>query len=302
MREEFPNRCAKRAFSEQNHPFQATLLYSADEAFGVAVQIRRPGRQFHRFGAALGQSRQEFHCKEWIAIVNQIALALEQPVYGVGQMAGDLTHPHPVGSGRDPGNLDTSDGQFEKEQNQEALQPLSGPDLNGKEVCFNNLVPMLSEKLLPGRLPNSFGSRLDRIALQNVGNSAACQFMTEIRQRTLDAQITPGTVFRRHTDNQCFDFLRRRRATGFATRTAVVLVRDPFPVPAQQGLRRDNRCQFRQHPSSKPLGFGRETATLVVGEAKPVAAELSAKDSIFRLSILDRVLLRLIHPSGNGNQ
>ena len=142
MREEFPNRCAKRAFSEQNHPFQATLLYSADEAFGVAVQIRRPGRQFHRFGAALGQSRQEFHCKEWIAIVNQIALALEQPVYGVGQMAGDLTHPHPVGSGRDPGNLDTSGGQFEKEQNQEALQPLSGPDLNGKEVCCNNLVPM----------------------------------------------------------------------------------------------------------------------------------------------------------------
>ena len=64
--------------------------------------------------------------KSGIAIVNQIALALEQPVYGVGQMAGDLTHPHPVGSGRDPGNLDTSGGQFEKEQNQEALQPLSG--------------------------------------------------------------------------------------------------------------------------------------------------------------------------------
>ena len=73
-------------------------------------------------------------------------------------------------------------------------------------------------------------------------------------------------------------------------------------MPAQQCLRRDNGCQFRQHPSSEPPGFGRQTATLVVGEAKPPIAELFAKDSIFLLQILDRVLLRLIHPSGNGYQ
>jgi hypothetical protein len=55
-------------------------------------------------------------------------------------------------------------------------------------------------------------------------------------------------------------------------------------------------------PSSEPPGFGRQTATLVVGEAKPQIAKLFAKDSIFLLQILDRVLLRLIHPSDNGYQ
>jgi hypothetical protein len=61
-------------------------------------------------------------------------------------------------------------------------------------------------------------------------------------------------------------------------------------------------CQFRQQPSSEQPGFFRQTATLVVGEAKPPIAKLFAKDSIFLLQIIDRVLLPLIHPSGNGNQ
>ena len=39
MCDEFPNRCAKRVFSEQNHALQAGLLNTADEALGVAVQV-----------------------------------------------------------------------------------------------------------------------------------------------------------------------------------------------------------------------------------------------------------------------
>src|SRR5579862_9002894 len=49
MCDESPNRRAKRVFSEQNHPFQTRLLYRANEAFGVAVQVRRPGTTSDRF-------------------------------------------------------------------------------------------------------------------------------------------------------------------------------------------------------------------------------------------------------------
>ena len=73
-------------------------------------------------------------------------------------------------------------------------------------------------------------------------------------------------------------------------------------VPSQQGFRRDNRCQFlKRFPSDEP-GFGRHAATLVVGEAKPPAAELGAKDSIFLAQVRDRMSLLLIHPSSNGDQ
>jgi hypothetical protein len=40
MRGELPNGCPQSALTEQNHPFQAGLFYGADEAFGVAVQVR----------------------------------------------------------------------------------------------------------------------------------------------------------------------------------------------------------------------------------------------------------------------
>src|ERR1700688_1652325 len=85
---------------------------------------------------------------------------------------------------------------------------------------------MLSEKLFPGCFPSSFRSRFDGVALEDVGNRAARQFMTEIGQRALDSQIAPVPVLRRHPDDQRFDLLRRRRPTRTKTHTTVVLVCD----------------------------------------------------------------------------
>ena len=68
---------------------------------------------------------------------------------------------------------------------------------------------------------------------------------------------------------------------------AVVLVRNEFAVPSQQGFRRDNGCQFRQDLSCEQPGFAGQTATLIVGEAKPPVAELSTQDSIFLVQILE---------------
>ncbi len=85
-----------------------------------------------------------------------------------------------------------------------------------------------------------------------------------------------------------------------APRATVIFAGDEFAVPAQQCLRRDNRCYFRQHFSSESPGFGGQAATLVVGQAKPPAAELSPQDSVLLPQILDGMLLLLIHPSGNS--
>ena len=56
---------------------------------------------------------------------------------------------------------------------------------------------------------------------------------------------------------------------------------DQFPVPAEQCLRGHDGCHFRQHLSSEQPGFDCQTAALIVGEAKPSAAKLSTKDSVF---------------------
>jgi hypothetical protein len=40
--------------------------------------------------------------------MNQIALALEQPVHGIGHIASDLIHPQPIGNGGNTSNLNAA--------------------------------------------------------------------------------------------------------------------------------------------------------------------------------------------------
>src|ERR1019366_4599376 len=103
----------------------------------------------------------------------------------------------------------------------------------------------------------------------------------------------------RHTDDQLFDLFPCRRPTGATPRTTVIFIGDQFPVPGEQCLWRPDGCHFRQHLSSEQPGLDCQTAALVVSEAKPPAAELNTKDSVFLAQILDRVLLLLIHPACN---
>jgi hypothetical protein len=106
----------------------------------------------------------------------------------------------------------------------------------------------------------------------------------------------------RQSDDQLFDILAGWRSTGTAPPTTVILIRDEFSVPAQQSLWRHDGGHFRQHLSSEQPGFHCQTPALIVSKAKPPAAKLSTKDSVFLTQILDGVLLLLIHPTGNGKK
>jgi hypothetical protein len=92
--------------------------------------------------------------------MNQITLALEQPVYGIGQITCDLVHSPSACDCRDPGNLHRASGQLDKEQNQEAPQSPSGPNFHGKEIGRHDLPPVLGQKLLTRCIPNALQFRL----------------------------------------------------------------------------------------------------------------------------------------------
>ena len=155
MGDELSNSDAQSTLSEQNHAFQAGLLNAAHEALGIAVQVRRSGWQLYGFRADLGQRGEELRREERIPVVNQVALALEEPVDGIGQIACDLAHPQAVGNRRDPGDLHAAGGKLDKKQHQEAPEALAGPDLYSEEIGGDDLFPVLSEKFLPGCFANS---------------------------------------------------------------------------------------------------------------------------------------------------
>jgi hypothetical protein len=72
-------------------------------------------------------------------------------------------------------------------------------------------------------------------------------------------------------------------------------------MPGQQSLRGDDRCDLRQSASSEPLCPGCEPATLTVRESKSAATELLAQYPVLLTQVVDRLLLLLVHPAGNGN-
>jgi hypothetical protein len=78
---------------------------------------------------------------------------------------------------------------------------------------------------------------------------------------------------------------------------SIVFLGDQFPVPGQQGLRRDNAGDLSQNLPSQCFGSNGQSAALVVIEAHSPVAELS-KNTILLAKIINDLQLALVHPAG----
>ena len=105
------------------------------------------GGSFTDFTPTSASMLQELRGEQRVAIMNQVALAIQDSVDGIGQIPADLAHPQAVGSGRDAGNLHLARRQLDEEQHDEPLQPSPGPHFHGEEsrrprsapsVCVRN--------------------------------------------------------------------------------------------------------------------------------------------------------------------
>src|SRR5215469_738541 len=76
MRDEFGSRFPHPGLAEQDHPLQAGFLDGPYKPLGVGVQIGTPRRQLHRGHTGIGERLQELRGEQWIAIMNEVTLAL----------------------------------------------------------------------------------------------------------------------------------------------------------------------------------------------------------------------------------
>jgi hypothetical protein len=79
---------------------------------------------------------QKFCREQRISIMNQVAFALQDSIDRIGHIPAHLAHPHSIGAGSDASNLHFARGQFEEEENEEPLQPSSGPYFHGEEIRY----------------------------------------------------------------------------------------------------------------------------------------------------------------------
>jgi hypothetical protein len=104
--------------------------------------------------------------------------------------------------------------------------------------------------------------------MQNISDGAASQLVSKIGYGTLDAAITPGTVFLRQANNQSLYFFSGAGAPWSALLMPVVLLRDQFTVPSQQGIGCNQGRDFRQKLAPQPYGSSSETTALVIIETQ----------------------------------
>lgn len=90
VRDELGDGEAEVSFPEQHEPVEALRLDRQDEPFGESVQVRAVGWQLQAFHASPSKKLSELVGEQRIAIVDEVALALEEPIDVVGEVASDL--------------------------------------------------------------------------------------------------------------------------------------------------------------------------------------------------------------------
>src|SRR5690242_19497764 len=106
---------------------------------------------------------------------------------------------------------------------------------------------MRLKKHRPGCAPSSLGCRLDALALAHIGDRAAANLVSQVKQRSLNARVAPAWILQCHAHNQFRDDAHRARPPWLAPGAEVELASNELPVPAQQRIGRDDRTQFKQN-------------------------------------------------------
>ena len=125
--------------------------------------------------------------------------------------------------------------------------------------------------------------------------------MADLLQFSLDPTVAPGRVVGRHADDEGADRLHDARATDAFVRVGPLRC-DQTVVPAQDGVRRDDRRDLGQELSTESLALGCEPPALVVGQPETLSAELLLEDAILLDEVVDGLGLMAVDPAHEGGE
>src|ERR1019366_4277102 len=105
----------------------------------------------------------------------------------------------------------------------------------------------------------------------------------DVGQGVGDPVVTPGRILAGQLQDPVNDFLRRCWPAHRTTLVAMVpLLRHQLPMPAQNGVRREQRTDLVQELATQDLAFDGQAAPLIVVEQDPFLAVLLLEHLVFR--------------------
>ena len=102
------DRAAELGLAEEDQLVLALGLDRQNEALGEGVEVRDSRWEAHGLHAGGFQRLAEGVGEEWVTVLDEVPLAEQKAVEGVGEVAGDLVHPGAMRVGNDSGDVDSA--------------------------------------------------------------------------------------------------------------------------------------------------------------------------------------------------
>ena len=138
------------------------------------------------------------------------------------------------------------------------------------------------------------------MVVQDPLDRAPGNVVAEVGERAADLRVAPRRIFTRHHHDEFGHRPGRHRPSPTSTSTAIVLLGNQTPVPAENRVRRDDACHLTQDPPAEFLASHRESTALGVGQAKRSRTKVLPEDAILLPEIVDAIFLVAIHPASQG--
>ena len=156
---------------------------------------------------------------------------------------------------------------------------------------------MRPQKGLPRHpLPPKAGG-IEPVLEQNPLDRIAPDLVAEIVERTSNSGVAPARIIASHLDDEPLDLNRRLGTPGPTRLAAIVFPGNQTPIPAKQGVWRDQSADLEEPSAADRLGPDREATALAIGQEQASITELLAEHPVLRLQVFDDVLLGAIDPS-----
>ena len=144
------------------------------------------------------------------------------------------------------------------------------------------------------------GSRGDPVVVQDPLHRVPGDVVAEVGERAADPRVAPRRILIRHPYDEFGHRPGCHRPSPTPAGTAIVLLGDQPPVPAENRVRRDDACHLTQDPPAEFLASHRESTALGVGQAKRSRTKMLPEDAILLPEIVDAIFLVASHPASQG--
>ena len=204
-----------------------------DEPLREGIQVRTLRRQANGLDASVAKELSGVLREHGITVHEDVGLAEQESVEGIGQVPEHLFHPGAMWPMNDAGDLDQARLEIDHEQDVVAHQAMPGEDLDREEIGGRKRAPVSVEELLPREAFEVSVIGGDAGFDEDPLDRGRADGVPDTEHGAGNADVSPGEVFESEPHDEVADLLSLawppRLAWHFG---AVVLGGDELAKPA----------------------------------------------------------------------